>query len=79
MPQVSIVYCKPCGYLKKAQAVASALERELGITAVLEAGRAGAFEARIEGVPVIQRRRDYLPGPADVVRAVRAALLNTSS
>jgi selenoprotein W-related protein len=74
MPEVRIVYCKPCGYLTKAQAVATALQRELGLTAMLEPGKGGVFQTRVDGVAVLARRKGYFPTPSDVVKAVRKTL-----
>jgi selenoprotein W-related protein len=74
MHEVTIVYCKPCGYLKKAEAAAVALQRELGLTATLEPGKGGIFQARVNGVAVIGRKKGYFPTPSDVVKAVREAL-----
>jgi selenoprotein W-related protein len=74
MPEVTIVYCKPCGYLTKAEAAAAALQRELGVTATLEPGKGGVFQAQVNGVAVIARKKGYFPTPSDVVKAVRKAL-----
>lgn len=47
MNQVSIVYCKPCGYLKRAEAAADSITKELGVPASHEivAAVAGAAAA----------------------------------
>ena len=49
MKSVSIVYCKPCGYLKRATDAAAALEKLPGVTATLVPGRGGIFEVRVGG------------------------------
>lgn len=52
MKSVSIVYCKPCGYLKRATDAAAALEQLPGVTARLVPGRGGIFEVRVGGQAV---------------------------
>jgi len=47
MKQVSIVYCKPCGYLKRAEAAAGAVKEKFGVSVSLTPGTGGIFEVRI--------------------------------
>ena len=73
MPDVVIAYCQPCGYLKRAQAAAEAVHRELGLSVTLEAGKGGIYEVRVDDEVVLTRRRGWFPAPGDVVEAVRSA------
>ena len=47
MTGVSIVYCKPCGYEKRATEAAAALRAKLNVTANLVPGKGGIFEVRV--------------------------------
>ena len=71
MSDIRIIYCKPCGYLRKAEAAAAALQTELGVRATLEAGKAGIFEVRAGEDVLLKRTRAWFPAPEDVVAAVR--------
>jgi selenoprotein W-related protein len=73
MAIVSIVYCKPCGYEKRAAATAAALTRELGLTADLVPGTGGIFEVRVGDVVVAERSMGHFPDDSEVVKAVSAA------
>lgn len=74
MAEISIIYCKPCGYLKRAEDAASALRERLDIEAELVPGTGGIFEVRVDDKVVAQRSREGFPDPAEVVAAVSAAL-----
>ena len=41
MSEVSIIYCRPCGYEKRAKDAAAALRRELSLEATLVPGSGG--------------------------------------
>ena len=73
MPDVSITYCRPCGYEKRAQEAAAALRDQLGLDVALTAGRGGIFEVRIGDAVVAKRVKGHFPGPAEIVAAVAAA------
>lgn len=73
MPEVVIVYCQPCGYRKRAQAAAEAVHGALGLSATLEAGKAGIYEVRVDDEVVLARKPGWFPAPGDVVEAVRSA------
>ena len=60
MEKVRITYCKPCGYGKRAQRLASAL-RAVGLDAELVAGKGGIFEVAIGGKVVAQKTRAGFP------------------
>lgn len=68
---VTITYCKPCGYLPRARAVAAAVEDALGLPCVLEAGAGGRFEIAYGGAVVARRTRAGFPSPVEVVEALR--------
>ena len=46
MSNVSIVYCKPCGYEKRATDTAAALRARLKLDVNLIPGKGGIFEVR---------------------------------
>lgn len=73
MKSVSIVYCKPCGYLKRATDAAAALEKMPGVTATLVPGRGGIFEVRVGDQVVAKRVQSHFPDTAEIVKAVAAA------
>jgi selenoprotein W-related protein len=74
MADVSIVYCKPCGYARRAADAAAALEKRLKLTARLQPGTGGIFEVRVDDSIVAKRSRGYFPDAAEIVAAVSAAL-----
>jgi selenoprotein W-related protein len=73
MSEVSIIYCRPCGYEKRARDVATALREQLSLTATLVPGTGGVFEVKVGDKTVAKRSKGYFPGPAEVVEAVAAA------
>ena len=74
MPEVSIVYCRPCGYLGRATDAAEALKKQLKLTAGLSPGKGGIFEVLVDGKVVAKRSKGHSPGTAEIVAAVSAAL-----
>lgn len=74
MNRVSIVYCKPCGYEKRAADAAAALKDRLDVAADLVPGTGGIFEVRVDDRVVATRSRDGFPDPAQIVAAVSGAL-----
>lgn len=74
MAEVSIVYCKPCGYERRATASAAALNKALKLTADLVPGKGGIFEVRVDDKVVAKRSKGHFPDPAEIVAAVSAAL-----
>jgi len=74
MKNVSIVYCQPCGYEKRAADVAAELRRQLDVAAKLVPGKGGIFEVQVDGKVVAARASGYFPDAADIVAAVAAAL-----
>lgn len=73
MKQVSIVYCKPCGYLTRAEAAADAITKVLGVSVSLVPGSGGIFEVRIGDHVVAKRMRGHFPATPEIVEAVKSA------
>jgi selenoprotein W-related protein len=74
MARVSIVYCKPCGYEKRAADAAAALKERLNVAADLVPGTGGIFEVRVDEKVVAKRSKSGFPDRAEVVAAVSDAL-----
>lgn len=74
MTDVSIVYCKPCGYLKRAEDAAAELDKKLDIAAKLVPGTGGIFEVRVDDKVVAKRAKGHFPDAVGIVAAVSAAL-----
>jgi len=74
MPDVSITYCKPCGYERRANDAAAALQRELKVAATLVPGAGGIFEVKVGGKVVATKASGRFPEHAEIVTAVAAAL-----
>ncbi|MFH1342624.1 MAG: Rdx family protein [Pseudomonadota bacterium] len=74
MNDVTITYCNPCGYGKRAAEAADALHRDLSVTANLVAGKGGIFEVRVDDEVVAKRIKGHFPDAAEIVGAVSAAL-----
>ncbi len=73
MSDVTIIYCRPCGYEKRAREVAAALRERLAVDATLVPGMGGVFEIKVGARTVAKRAKGYFPGPAEAVEAVAAA------
>ncbi|MGW2665134.1 SelT/SelW/SelH family protein [Nocardia tengchongensis] len=73
MSGVVITYCKPCGYLKRAQAAAEALGTQLGITPELVPGSGGVYRVTVDGEVVAAKTRQGFPTPDEIVEAVAAS------
>jgi selenoprotein W-related protein len=71
---ISIVYCKPCGYEGRASDAAAELRRAIGVTAKLVPGKGGIFEVQVGSKVVAQRAKGHFPDAAEIVAAVSAAL-----
>jgi selenoprotein W-related protein len=74
MADVSIVYCKPCGYALRAQDAATQLQKKLGVSVSLVAGKGGIFEVRVRDKVVAKRTRTQFPDTAAIMAAVSAEL-----
>lgn len=73
-PQVTITYCKPCGYAKRATEAATALREALGVESKLVPGTGGVFEVSVGREVVAKRTRTEFPSASDIVLAVRTRL-----
>lgn len=74
MAEVSIVYCKPCGYAGRAAEAAAALKKQLDLTAIVSPGKGGIFEVRVNDRLVAKRSKGHFPDTGEIVAAVSAAL-----
>jgi len=73
MSEVSIIYCRPCGYEKRAKDAAAALRRELSLEATLVPGSGGIFEVKVGDKTVAKRQKGHFPEAGEIVAAVAAA------
>ncbi|MBP1096798.1 selenoprotein W-related protein [Bradyrhizobium diazoefficiens] len=73
MSDVTIVYCRPCGYEKRAKEAAAALRRQLALEADLVAGKGGIFQVKLGDRIVASRSKGHFPGTDEIVAAVTAA------
>jgi selenoprotein W-related protein len=73
MSDVSIIYCRPCGYEKRAREAAAALREQLALEATLVPGTGGIFEVKVGGKTVAKRAKGHFPDAAEIVEAVGAA------
>ncbi|MGX1101872.1 MULTISPECIES: Rdx family protein [Bradyrhizobium] len=73
MTNVSITYCRPCGYEKRAKEAAALLRERLGVDATLIPGKGGIFEVKLGDEVVARRAKGHFPDAAEIVAAVTAA------
>jgi selenoprotein W-related protein len=73
MSDVTITYCRPCGYEKRAKEVAAALRRQLALEADLVAGKGGIFQVKLGDKIVASRSKGHFPGTDEIVATVTAA------
>jgi selenoprotein W-related protein len=78
MTDVSIVYCKPCGYQRWAADAAAELRKQLDVAAMLVPGKGGIFEVRVGDRVVTKRSSGHFPDDAEIVAAVSASLKGRS-
>lgn len=74
MKTISIVYCKPCGYLPRANDAAEAVRRELGFDVTLVPGTGGIFEVKVGEEVVAKRVMGRFPDADEIVAAVAKAV-----
>lgn len=77
--EISIVYCKPCGYLRHAEAAALRLSEQLGVAAEIVPGKGGIFEVRVDGDVVAKRVKGHFPDADQIVAAAGAMLPNSAA
>ncbi|MCP1973321.1 Rdx family protein [Bradyrhizobium elkanii] len=73
MRNVSITFCRPCGYEKRAKEAAALLRERLGVDATLIPGKGGIFEVKLGDEVVARRAKGHFPDAAEIVAAVMAA------
>jgi selenoprotein W-related protein len=73
MSDVTIIYCRPCGYEKRAKDAAAALRQQLALEADLEPGKGGVFQVKLGERIVASRSKGHFPGSDEIVAAVTAA------
>lgn len=71
MSDVTIIYCRPYGYEKRAKDVAAALRRQLALESELVPGKGGIFQVKLGDRS--SRSKGHFPGADEVVAAVAAA------
>lgn len=73
MTDLSITYCRPCGYEKRAREAAELLHERLGLDAALVPSKGGIFEVKLGGTIVAKRAKGHFPDAEEIVAAVAAA------
>ncbi|WP_038970778.1 Rdx family protein [Bradyrhizobium genomosp. III] len=73
MSDVTIIYCRPCGYEKRAKEAAVALHRQLGLESDLVPGKGGVFQVKLGDRIVASRSKGHFPDGDEIVAAVTAA------
>jgi selenoprotein W-related protein len=68
---VTITYCVPCNYEKRAKDAADAITQHLGLTVELVPGGGGVFDIAVNGSSVSKRTNDHFPSTDEIVAAVR--------
>jgi selenoprotein W-related protein len=71
---VSIIYCGPCGYEKRATEAATAVRSRCKLHVDLVPGTGGIFEVKVGDRTVAKREKGHLPTSEEVVAAVTAAI-----
>jgi selenoprotein W-related protein len=74
MADVSITYCKPCGYLNRAEEAAAELKKQFGVNATLVPGKGGIFQVQVDGKVVAKKRLWHFPDTKEIVAAVGGAV-----
>lgn len=73
MSDISIIYCRPCGYEKRAKEAAALLRERLGLDAKLVPGTGGIFEVKVGDRTVAKRGKGHFPDATEIVAAVASA------
>ena len=73
MSDVTIIYCRPCGYEKRAKEAAAALRQHLALESDLVPGKGGIFHVKLGDRIVASRSKGHFPGTDEIVAAVTAA------
>ena len=72
MADVTIVYCRPCGFEKRAKEAAAALRLQFALEADLVAGKGGIFQVKLGDRVVASRSKGHFPGTEEIVAAITA-------
>ena len=70
---VTIIYCRPCGYEKRAREAAAAVQNQCKLEPALVPGRGGIFEVKVNNRTVAKRAKGHFPSSEEIVAAVVAA------
>lgn len=70
-PEITITYCKPCGYEKRALELADALRHSHGMVVNLVAGKGGVFQVSVGDRVIAKRLKTGFPSAQDVVATVK--------
>jgi selenoprotein W-related protein len=73
MADVTIIYCRPCGYEKRAKDAAAALRRHLALEPSVVPGKGGIFQVKVGERIVASRTKEHFPDASEIVAAVAAA------
>ena len=73
MADVTIIYCRPCGYEKRAKDATAALRQHLALEAALVPAKGGIFQVRVGDSIVASRSKGHFPGTDEIVAAVTSA------
>jgi len=71
---VSIIYCRPCGYEKRATEAATAVRNQCKLDVDLVPGIGGIFEVKVGDRTVAKREKGRFPTSEEIVAAVTAAI-----
>jgi selenoprotein W-related protein len=71
---VTITYCVPCKYERRAREAADVLREQLGVETELVGGSGGVFRVEVDGETVVSKTRGYFPSAEDVLDAVGARM-----
>ncbi|MET4717111.1 selenoprotein W-related protein [Bradyrhizobium japonicum] len=73
MAGVTIIYCRPCGYEKRAKDAAAALRQHLTLEPSLVPAKGGIFQVKVGDRIVASRSKGHFPGTDEIVAAVTSA------
>lgn len=73
MSDVTIIYCRPCGYEKRAKDASAALRQRLALESELVPGKGGVFQVKLGDRLVASRSKGHFPGTDEIVAAIAAA------
>jgi len=81
--QFEILYCKPCGYLGRAEDLAAELRERFGADVSIVEGKFGQFDVRLDGELVASKGKFLrrvlthgAPPQSEILEAIRQALVD---